>query len=155
MQNDVVLPVVLFGTTAVYIVSGVLATWTGPSLSDQIGQGELADVHKEELPRGEDLHERSRRLAAQREEGEREARQMLQARSDRRVREGGQPLDVEAELARLTAAVACEEGGEAELVQEVRELIIARNERRMRQGLEPLDVEREIARALAESALVS
>ncbi len=153
MQNEVVLPVVLFGTTAVYVVSGVLATLTGPSAYDQIGQGELSDMREERAP-GDDLHERSRRLEAAREEGEREARQMLQALSDRQVREGGAPLDIDAEFARLTATLARGESGEAELVEEVRELIIARNERRLRQGQPPLDVEQEIARALAESTLV-
>ena len=54
-----------------------------------------------------------------------EIRQMLEAKSDRRVARG-----------------------EPEL--EIRQLVVARNERRLRQGKEPLDVESEIERQLRE-----
>jgi hypothetical protein len=82
---------------------------------------------------------------------EEEARQMLEARSYRLERSGGQPLDVEAEVRRLLDADA----GEAptideELRQEVRRLVIAGNERRMRRGEQPLDVEAETERQLAD-----
>jgi hypothetical protein len=83
------------------------------------------------------------------EAGAREAeiRQMLEARSARRVRRGGQPLDVDAELASLTRGAA-----DPGLAVEVRQLVEARNARRVRRGEEPLDVEAEVARRLRELA---
>jgi len=89
----------------------------------------------------------------ERAEREQEIRQMLQARSERRVRRGEPAIDVDAEVARLTAPAAAGQRSAAEdrgIAEEVRQLVIARNERRARQGLEPLDVEAEIARTLAE-----
>ena len=69
---------------------------------------------------------------------------MLEAKSARRAARG-ETLDVEAELAALTAGSAQQDPG---LREEVRQLVIARNERRRRQGKEPLDVEAEIERQL-------
>ncbi|HEU5253967.1 MAG TPA: hypothetical protein VFU16_11650 [Solirubrobacterales bacterium] len=82
-----------------------------------------------------------------------EVRQMLEAKSERRRRRGEDPLDVEAEAARLLAAAErppAEEAMDAELRAEVRQLVVARNERRLREGLEPLDVEAETERQLAD-----
>jgi hypothetical protein len=75
---------------------------------------------------------------------------MLEARNERRLRRGQEPVDVEAELAALVkpAPVAADPA----LVAEVRELVIARNERRQRMGREPLDVEEEVARQLRDLA---
>ena len=73
---------------------------------------------------------------------------MLQARNERRERRGEAPLDVESELARLTATAPTRT--DPQLAEEVRQLVIARNERRARQGLAPLDVEDEVARELRE-----
>jgi hypothetical protein len=86
--------------------------------------------------------------AAERDE---EIREMLQARNERRARRGEPALDVEEELARLTAS-----GGPAEppshvdpeLREEIRQLVQARNHRRVRAGQEPLDVEAEVAREI-------
>ncbi len=78
-------------------------------------------------------------------ERDEELRQMLEARNARRRRRGEPELDVEAELARLTALTRVDDG----LREEIRQLVIARNHRRARRGLEPLDVEAEIARELA------
>lgn len=75
-----------------------------------------------------------------------EARQMLEARSARRVRRGERPLDVERELARLLSTPATVDH---QLRSEVRELVMARNRRRVKQGKEPLDVEEEVIRQLA------
>jgi hypothetical protein len=74
-----------------------------------------------------------------------EIRQMLQAKSERRVARGEAPLDVEAEVAALTRGSP---GADPALREEVRQLVVARNERRMRQGKEPLDVDAEIERQL-------
>jgi hypothetical protein len=83
---------------------------------------------------------------------EEEIRQMVQARSDRAVAKGREPLDVEAEVERLLAAdtVGPGLGQDRALREEVRQLVVARNERRQRQGKEPLDVESEVERQLRE-----
>ena len=73
---------------------------------------------------------------------------MLEAKSRRREARGEEPLDVDAELAALTAAAPG--SGDPALREEVRQLVIARNERRLRQGKEPLDVEAEIDRQLRD-----
>jgi hypothetical protein len=92
-------------------------------------------------------------------ERESEIRQLLAARSERLVRQGGQPLDVDTELARLLAAESLESEDEHErprrapdpgLLEEVRQLVSARNERLVRQGGQPLDVDAEVARTLRE-----
>jgi hypothetical protein len=73
-----------------------------------------------------------------------EIRQMLEARNARRARRGEPPLDVEAELRRLTAPQI-----DDELRSEIRDLVIARNHRRARRGQPPLDVEAEIEREIS------
>jgi hypothetical protein len=72
-----------------------------------------------------------------------EIRQLLEARNARRIRRGEQPLDVERELARLTAPAI-----DPELRSEIRDLVVARNHRRARAGKPPLDVEAEIEREI-------
>jgi hypothetical protein len=73
-----------------------------------------------------------------------EIRQMLEARNARRARRGEPPLDIEAELRRLTAPQI-----DDELRSEIRDLVIARNHRRARRGQPPLDVEAEIEREIS------
>ena len=73
-----------------------------------------------------------------------EIREMLEARNARRARRGEPPLDVDEELARLTAPLI-----DPELRGEIRDLVIARNKRRERLGKPPLDVETEIEREIA------
>jgi hypothetical protein len=75
---------------------------------------------------------------------------MVQARSERRVRRGESPLDVDAEVTRLIADEPVQSSHDAGIAEEVLQLVVARNERRERQGLEPLDIEAEVARTLAE-----
>jgi hypothetical protein len=83
-----------------------------------------------------------------------EARQMLEAKSYRRLQRGEEPLDVEAEVAALLdtelSGTGKKRGLDEKLRAEVRELVIARNERRMRRGEEPLDVEDEVERQVAD-----
>ena len=74
-----------------------------------------------------------------------EIREMLEARNVRRARRGEPPLDVDEELARLTAPLI-----DPELRGEIRDLVIARNKRRERLGKPPLDVEAEIEREIAD-----
>ncbi len=73
-----------------------------------------------------------------------EIRQMLEARNHRRARKGQPPIDIEAELVRLTGP-KIDEG----LRQEIRDLVVARNHRRTRKGQPVLDVEAEIEREIA------
>ena len=82
--------------------------------------------------------------AALRERDE-EIRQMLEARNARRIRRGEQPLDIEQELAKLTAPQI-----DPELRAEIRDLVVARNYRRTRAGKPPLDVEAEIEREIEQ-----
>jgi hypothetical protein len=77
-------------------------------------------------------------------ERDEEIRQMLEARNARRLRRGEAPIDVEDELARLTAPSI-----DPELRQEIRDLVKARNYRRTRAGKPPLDVDAEVEREIA------
>jgi hypothetical protein len=83
-----------------------------------------------------------------------EARQMLEAKSYRRLQRGEAPLDIETEMALLLESGTGANPGKADLDEklraEVRELVIARNERLMRAGKEPLDVEAEVERQVAD-----
>src|SRR4051794_4201096 len=106
---------------------------------EQIGRGGLS--LRDEEPRKE-----ATGAVAVRERDD-EIRQMLEARNARRAARGQEPLDVDAELARLTRPAI-----DPALEAEVRSLVIARNERRARKGQEPLDVEAEVARQLRELA---
>jgi hypothetical protein len=72
-----------------------------------------------------------------------EIRQMLDARNQRRERRGEAPVDVDSELARLTAPAI-----DPALREEIRQLVVARNHRRIRAGKPPLDVEAEIEREI-------
>jgi hypothetical protein len=87
----------------------------------------------------------SRSSAGALRERDEEIRQMLEARNARRLRRGEQPLDVEDELARLTAPQI-----DPELRAEIRDLVIARNFRRTRAGKPPLDVDAEVEREIEE-----
>lgn len=80
-------------------------------------------------------------------EADAELRQLLEAKSARRAARGEPPLDVEAELARLTEREAAVDPA---LREEVRELVVASNERRVRRGQPPLDVEPEVDRRLRD-----
>lgn len=73
-----------------------------------------------------------------------EIRQLLEARNERRARRGEAPVDVDSELARLTAPSV-----DPALREEIRQLVVARNHRRVRAGKPPLDVESEIEREIA------
>jgi hypothetical protein len=70
-----------------------------------------------------------------------EIRQMLAARAARR----GEAVDIEAELAALTAPPPADDA----LRAEVRAFVEARNERRIARGQAPLDVEAEVERRLS------
>jgi hypothetical protein len=151
-----VFPFVVFGAVGLSIVMSLVFLLTGRrsaggGIYDEIGAGGLTPDGDYPVGRsGPDRAPASDSPAA-RAEREREVRQMLSARSERRVRRGEPALDIDAEVARLLDAQPqsprAEDPG---LRTEVRQLVIARNERRSRQGLEPLDVDAEVARALEE-----
>jgi len=126
------LPYVVVVVTVLAAVVG-LATLGGRARAyDEIGRGGLS---LDEPP--------ARRHGGSAAVRDAEIRQLLEARNARRARRGEAPLDVEAELARLTAPAA-----DPALEAEVRELVVARNERRARQGKPALDVEAEVRRRL-------
>jgi hypothetical protein len=139
---------VVFGTVAFSILMSILfmVTRGTDNLYDQIGQGGLS-AEGDSRPSAPAPAPGS---AAARAEQEEEVRQMLQARSERLVRNGQPALDVDAEVARLLAPAQQPRQHDAALVEEVRQLVIARNERRARQGLEPLDVDSQVSDTLAE-----
>ncbi|MGH2854053.1 MAG: hypothetical protein ACRDLF_07655 [Solirubrobacteraceae bacterium] len=157
-------PVVLFGSIGLFVVVGVLSMLTRNNLHDQIGQGGLSlgedpfgggagGIGATDGYGGLDGWDGGEGSQA-RAERELEIRQMLTARSDRLVRQGQPPLDIDAELARLERTDELAPPGAAShnsaLTDEVRQLVHARNERRRRQGLDALDVEAEVQRTLAE-----
>jgi len=125
--------IVLFVVVALGVLVAVVTFVGRSALYDQIGKGGLSMermvVDAEPAP-------------AVRDE---EIRQMLEAQNARRERQGQPPLDVDAEIARLTK-VQIDPG----LREEIRQLVVARNDRRARQGKPPLDVEAEIERQIAE-----
>ena len=106
---------------------------------DEIGRGGLS------LRDGSDRPAREATPAMAAGERDEEIRQMLEARNARRIRQGREPVDVEAEMAALARPAV-----DAGLAGEIRDLVIARNARRARQGKEPLDVEAEVARRLRD-----
>ncbi|HWY18248.1 MAG TPA: hypothetical protein VNY27_06000 [Solirubrobacteraceae bacterium] len=149
-------PIVVFGAVGLSIVMSIVFLLSRGSMYDEIGAGGLPD--QDESPgtgapsfgQGMTGYETSLGAAPAQAEREREIRQLVQARSERRVRRGEAPLDVDAEVARLTAAQPASTGHDPGIAEEVLQLVVARNERRERQGLEPLDLEAEVQRTLAE-----
>jgi hypothetical protein len=112
-------------------------------LYDQIGRGGLS-LREDDDGRGGGGSGAANPAVAARER-EDEIRQMLTARNERRIRRGEAPIDVDAELQRLTAPTI-----DPALREEIRQLVVARNERRARAGKEPLDVEAEVERQVRE-----
>jgi hypothetical protein len=137
-------PLLVIGISLIAIVVAVIASLASGGLYERIGRGGFSM----------DGHEQQRRPGpapgspAAKAEADAEIRQLVEAKSDRRVARGQAPLDVDAEIAKLThtAPAPADEG----LREEVRQLVIARNERRLRQGKEPLDVEAEVERQLRD-----
>jgi hypothetical protein len=140
---------VVFGTVGFSVVISILflVTRGSDSMYDQIGAGGIS--RESDYGGGAPSGPLANSPAALVEQ-EREIRQMLKARSDRLVRNGGSALDIDAEVARLLAPSSSPGRHDAELLAEVRELVVARNERRVRKGMEPLDVDTEIERTLGE-----
>jgi hypothetical protein len=138
-------PIIVFAAVALSVVMSLVFLFSRGSVFDQIGEGGLNG----EREAGAETPAAPPDSAGARAEQELEVRQMLSARSARRVARGEAPLDVDAEVARLLAP-AQRSGHDPGLTHEIRQLVVARNERRARQGLEPLDVEAEVERTLRE-----
>lgn len=132
--------VVVAVVVAAAIVAIVTLAGTGRAYG-QIGRGGLSLGDGADRP----AHEPALGSGAAIAERDAEIRQMLEARNARRVRQGREPLDVEAELAALMAPRI-----DAALEREIRDLVRARNARRARQGKPALDVEAEVAREIRE-----
>jgi hypothetical protein len=139
--------IVLFAVVVVGAIVAVLSLVGRRRLYDQIGRGALS-LDREApgpAPAG------SPAAALERDD---EIRQLLTARNDRRRARGETEIDVDAEVARLTAPAAdpgvAAPAADPGLATEVRQLVQARNERRLRAGKPALDVEEEVARQLRD-----
>jgi hypothetical protein len=146
--------IVLLVVVAIGAVIALVTVVTARGLYNQIGRGSFGMDRAERRPAAgrvapTPVPKAGSAGALERAE---EIRQMLRARNARRRRRGQPELDVEDELARLTAPAAAPAGEvDPELVEEVRQLVLARNRRRARQGKPPLDVEDEIQRQLRDA----
>ncbi len=124
----------MFGTVAFSVVMSVLflVTRGSDSMYDEIGKGGLSkesDYSGVGATGSPELD-----TPAGRSEQEQEVRQMLRARSDRRVQRGEPALDIDAEVARLLGDADRAAERDPALVAEVRQLVEARNERRSAPG---------------------
>jgi hypothetical protein len=130
--------IVIFAVVGISAVLALVSLIFRGRVYDEIGRGGIGD-DREIRPAapsgaGADLGERDD-----------EIRQMLEARNARHAARGEPEVDVEDELARLTAPAV-----DPALREEVRELVIARNARREAKGEPPLDVDAEVERQLRE-----
>jgi len=103
------------------------------------------DYSRDHLIRDSESRPAAMSSAAATVERDEEIRQMLEARNARRQRRGESPVDIEHELARLTAPAI-----DDELRAEIRDMVVARNHRRARRGEPALDVDAEIEREITE-----
>jgi len=134
----------------IVVIGGALVavfTFIGTGkLYEQIGRGGLS-LREDDDGRGGRGGGAPPNAAVAAGERDEEIRQLLAARNERRARRGQEPIDVEAELRRLTASTI---DVDPALREEIRQLVVARNERRARAGKEPLDVDAEIERQVRE-----
>jgi hypothetical protein len=126
--------IILIAVSLIAVLAAAVSYWGSGTIYTKLGSSDL-EMRREEP-------------ASTPAQAQEEIRQMLEAKSRRREARGEAPLDIDAELAELTATVPG--SGDPALREEVRQLVIARNERRLRQGKEPLDVEAEIDRQLRD-----
>jgi hypothetical protein len=127
---------VLWIVCGVGIIVAVAALILSGKAWEEFGKGGLVMDH--EAPRGPRPGSAAANL-----ERDTEIRQMLEARNERLRRRGEAPIDVEHELARLTAPQI-----DPELRAEIRDLVVARNHRRERAGKPSLDVDAEVEREI-------
>lgn len=132
---------VLLIVTALSAVAAIITLIRSGKQWEELGRDRLVMDRESAQVSG---HQLATSPAALRERDE-EIRDLLEARNERRRRRGESPVDVEAELRRLTGP-QIDEGIRAE----IRDLVIARNHRRARAGKPALDVEAEIEREIAQ-----
>jgi hypothetical protein len=139
-MEDAFIVVVIAVSLLAIVVAAVLLATSGGSY-DHVGRGGLSigEDQPSARPSGGGG-------AGSRADRDAEIRQLLDARNARRAARGEAPVDVEAELAALTAPAA-----DPELEAEVRALVQARNTRRAARGEAPLDVDAEVSRRLRET----
>ena len=130
--------IVIFAVVAVSAILAVASLFIRGKTYDQIGRGGIGD-DREIGP--------ARPTGAAVDAGERDAeiRQMLEARNARHAARGEAQVDVDAELARLTAPAV-----DPALREEIRDLVIARNARREARGQPPLDIDAEVERQIRD-----
>jgi hypothetical protein len=127
--------IVIFAVVAASVVIGVITLFSRGKTYDQIGRGGIGDEREvRPAPRTSTDAERDT-----------EIRQMLEARNARHAARGEEQVDVEDELARLTAPAV-----DPALREEIRDLVIARNARREAKGQPPLDVDAEVERQIRD-----
>jgi hypothetical protein len=136
-------PIVLITIVVVALVVAFLAFLGAGKVYEGIGRGAFA-LDETDSPKGPEPGSQAARA-----EADAEIRQMLEAKSARRQARGESPIDVDAEMAALTAPPG-PSGGDDALREEVRQLVVARNDRRLARGQEPLDVEAEVDRQLRD-----
>ena len=133
--------IVIFAVVGISAVLAVASLFLRGKVYDEIGRGGIGDDREMERPRpsssGGGYLDTAERDA--------EIRQMLGARNARAAARGEAEVDVDEELARLTAPAV-----DPALREEVREMVVARNRRREARGQAPLDVEAEVDRQLRE-----
>src|SRR5215218_2468471 len=126
--------IVIFAVVGISVVIAIGTLFIRGKVYDEIGRGGIGD-DREIRPVAQsgayvDVAERDA-----------EIRQMLGARNARAAARGEAQVDVEDELARLTAPA---------VDPALREKVVARNRRRESRGEAPLDVEAEVDRQLRE-----
>ena len=136
--------IVLIAVSVVAVVVAAISFYGSGRIYKGLGRSGAFSMDKPDMGRAPKAGS-----PAARAEALEETRQLLEAKSYRRVERGEEPLDIEAEMAALTSQPTAQD---EELREEVRQLVIARNERRMRRGEEPLDVEAEVDRQLRDLA---
>ncbi|HEY7890657.1 MAG TPA: hypothetical protein VIC05_00445 [Solirubrobacteraceae bacterium] len=146
------LAVVVAVIIIVVVLVGLISTLQSSSAYDQIGRGGTEPSPS----RGGGAAPAPRAASEPHDARQQEIREILTARSERLVRQGKEPLDIEAEIKGLSdghglspPGAEAQEQHDPQLLAEARALIAARNERRLRAGLEALDVEEELARTLS------
>lgn len=130
--------IVIFAVVGISVVLAIVSLFFRGRIYDEIGRGGIGDDReiRPAAPSGGSVDSAER---------DAEIRQMLGAHNARAAARGEVELDIEDELARLTAP-AVDPG----LREEVRGLVVARNRRREARGEAPLDVEAEVERQLRE-----
>src|SRR3954470_18684450 len=130
--------IVICAVVGISAVLAVASLFFKSGMYDQIGRGGIGDDReiRPTAPSGGYIDRAAR---------DAEIRQMLGARNARAAARGEAEVNVEDELARLTAPAV-----DPALREEVRDMVVARNRRREARGEAPLDVEAEVERQLRE-----